>query len=350
MDSPSPEMLRLAMEYRGLTQSQLGEAAGVSQSYLSKILKEALPFPEDRVTAFADALGFPEGFFYKPAPERGDAVTCFYHRKRQSLPVGQLKRIQAEARIAGMATAELLEDVEIQASNGFLRLDLEDFDSPEHVAQEVRRAWRLPRGPLRNIVRVIEAAGGIVIKRVFGTRKLDAISHWTSDGAPLFIINADSPTDRVRFTLAHEIAHLVMHTLLTPDPEREADRFAAEFLMPAQDIAPDLAAGELTLQRFAQLKSYWRTSMAALIRRAYTLFVISQRQYERLIQRLRMRYGLTEPNPLAPEEPTIIADALAVHRDEHGLTIADLARHCRLLEADFRDLFIPHGNLRLVMT
>ncbi len=57
---------------------------------------------------------------------------------------------------------------------------------------------------------------------------------------PLFFINVTIPADRVRFSLAHEIGHIVVHQLPTDDMEREADRFAAEFLMPESAVRPDL--------------------------------------------------------------------------------------------------------------
>ena len=90
----------------------------------------------------------------------------------------------------------------------------------------------------------------------------------------------NSPTDRARFTLAHELAHLIMHRIPTPDSEGEADRFASEFLMPARDIAADLNG--FSLQKAAVLKPYWRVSMAALIQHAEDLSKITEWQHKNL--------------------------------------------------------------------
>ena len=67
-----------------------------------------------------------------------------------------------------------------------------------------------------------------------------------------------------------------MHRIPTPTMEEEADRFAAEFLMPASDIKSDLK--EMTIEKAAYLKPFWRASMQSLIYRAKTLKVITAGQ------------------------------------------------------------------------
>ena len=61
------------------------------------------------------------------------------------------------------------------------------------------------------------------------------------DDYPVILINATSPTDRKRLTIAHELGHLVLHSVdVTEELEIEANWFAAEFLMPAEVIRPQL--------------------------------------------------------------------------------------------------------------
>ncbi|TCV95980.1 uncharacterized protein DUF955 [Luteibacter rhizovicinus] len=79
-------------------------------------------------------------------------------------------------------------------------------------------------------------------------------------------VNAFHHLNRKRFTIAHEIAHFLLHSegqtefrdrtfaRRTNDPsrmEREADQFAAELLMPAEDVRQKIAAGETSLSALA---------------------------------------------------------------------------------------------------
>jgi Zn-dependent peptidase ImmA (M78 family) len=241
----------------------------------------------------------------------------------------------------------ILQGVELETTVGFQRLDVDEYGPPEEIAARVRASWHLPMGPVRNLVHTVETAGGgLVVRAPLGTRKLDAVSLWAVGQHPLFCLNDELPDERLRFTLAHEIGHIVMHATTNPEQEREADRFAAEFLMPAKEIRPELH--DLTLARARELKSYWRVSMAALIKRAFDLEQITERQYRRLFTRLgQLGYRTNEPGRLPREEPTIISEAIDIHLREYGYTVSELARSTGMYEHEFRDLFLLEDRQRL---
>src|SRR5437870_1642062 len=89
-----------------------------------------------------------------------------------------------------------------------------------------RRRSRSPTIPIHNMIRTVESAGALVYRVDFATRLLDAVSHWSPGMPPLFFLNDDAPPDRLRFSLAHELGHVVMHSVPTDNMEKEADRFA----------------------------------------------------------------------------------------------------------------------------
>ena len=108
---------------------------------------------------------------------------------------------------------------------------------------------------------------------------------------PVFFVNESIPGDRERFTLCHELAHVVLHHKPAKDPEAEADRFASEFLMPANEIRAELS--RLTIEKAADLKIRWKVSMQAIIRRARDLRAIDQDRYTNMMKRMS-RIGLSE--------------------------------------------------------
>ena len=101
-----------------------------------------------------------------------------------------------------------------------------------------------------------------------------------------------------RWTLAHEIGHIVMHSFPTGDNlEEEANTFASEFLMPAAEIAGDLS--NMTLPKAAALKSQWKTSMQSNIYRGHQLGKINDKQYESLFRKMSYKgYRTCEPGPI----------------------------------------------------
>lgn len=345
----NPNMLVLARESRGVTQAQLAADLEISQANISKFEAGLLSVDEALLERIARVLKYPIRFFFQPEAVYGYGSSCLYHRKRQSLPVHDLRRITAELNVLRIGVSRLLQSVELDSVHRFARMDIADFEeSPEYVAQLLRGAWGLPSGPVQNLTRAIENAGSIVFRCSFGTTKLDAISQWAPGLPPLFFVNADIPTDRFRFSLAHELGHVVMHQIPTNDLETEADRFASELLMPAKEIAPHLAP--LSIQKLAQMKPYWKTSMAALAKRANDLGKITPRHYRSLFTQMgSLGIRVQEPVPLPAEEPELLMQIIDVHRKQHAYSIAELSELVAVHEPEFRARYLrEQGRLRIV--
>lgn len=347
----NPEMITLGRESRGFSQTELGEKIGVKGGYFSKVENGILSVTEERFHQICDALRYPPSFFFQADRTSGQGSPCLlYHRKRQSMPILKLRQIQAKIRIQRLALLRLLRGVELTPEVSFQRFDIDEYGSPQKIARLLRVHWRLPHGPIRNLVQTVETAGGIVLRVSFETRKLDGVSEWPRGAPPLFFLNEEIPVDRWRWTLAHEIGHLVMHTIPSDNQEKEADQFAAEFLMPQKEIQMDLK--NLTLPRAIAMKPYWKVSVQGLIRHAYTLGQITERQYRRLmVQMSQMGYRKYEPQPLPPEQPTLLQEIIRLHQKAHGYSFAELSQIANLREEEFRHVFIWENhrpNLRSV--
>jgi Zn-dependent peptidase ImmA (M78 family) len=128
------------------------------------------------------------------------------------------------------------------------------------------------------------------------------------------------PTDRLRWTLTHEVGHIVMHRFPTDGMEREADQFAAEFLMPAREIQAQLFG--VTLPRLAALKPYWRVAMSQMGMRGYRTH---------------------EPVDIPAEEPTLLKELLDFHRKELGLNLQSLAKMMCVKEAELLSEYPVEG-------
>jgi Zn-dependent peptidase ImmA (M78 family)/transcriptional regulator with XRE-family HTH domain len=316
-------MLRLAREAREMTQSDLARRIGVPQSKVSKFEADLMPVSDSDLERIASVLDFPGHFFTWTDSVYGFASHEIFHRMRRRVGTRLLGRIHAEINIRQMQLRRLLGAAVIDCDE-FPRIDPDEFDGDiEGIAGAVRATWHLPPGPVRNVTEAIENAGGVIVPQDFGTRQIDAVSQWLPDLPPVFFVNTRFPGDRLRLSLCHELAHLVMHRIVQPEAESEAKRFAAEFLMPAADIRHQLQ--NVTLPKLADLKPYWKASMAALAKRAYDLQAITERQYRRLMIGLsELGYRLREPIDIAPEQPVIFQQLLDLHRKELGYSAGEL--------------------------
>jgi Zn-dependent peptidase ImmA (M78 family)/DNA-binding XRE family transcriptional regulator len=339
MTRPNPEMVVLAREARGMTQAELAVALDTTQAYVSKYESGFLKIPENVLDSLCRILKYPPEFFFQTDQVYGCGSSCFYHRKRRGITLSELRKLQAITNVLRIQVSKLLKGAAIRANNAFEPMDIGDYEnSADYIAQSVRAAWRLPLGPIHNLTAVIESAGGIIFKTSFGTNSFDAISQWLPGLPPMFFANSDVPGDRLRFTLAHELGHLIMHRVPTMEIEKEADSFAAEFLMPRKEIAPHL--NNLSLSKLAALKSYWKVSIQALLYRARELGRITPRQYRTFVMLIGKRgYRTNEPIYIEPEEPVLLNRMMEIHRNEHEYSEADLSRLVALYEDEFEKTY-----------
>ena len=308
----NPELIQLARQSRGLTQTKLASDIGVSQSLIAKYEAGVRDVPPDHLARLAEALDYPVRFFRRPMGRAGSGSEIF-HRKRARVPANVLGKNYADAAIRRMEIDALREALDgVFKLTPFPFYPIEEFDyDPEKIARTVRAVWQLPEGPVFNVTRTLEENGGIVVAHKFDPR-IDGFGCRTLGLPPVFHLNRDLPPDRWRWTLAHEIGHMVMHVERgNPDKEAEdqAHRFAAEFLAPAHHIEPQLR--RLNIGQLAPLKMQWKISMSSLVKRAKDLNTIDARQYKSLMVQLSQQgYRTREPVNLDPpvEHPSLLFD------------------------------------------
>lgn len=336
------EMVVLAREYRNLTQEELARKIKVTQGTISKIEGNIAPeISEQLIPRIASALGFPTEFFHQSGERLGFGSSAFYYRKKVAMTASDRKRISGVVNLLRLSVKKLLNSVELEPNRKLPFFRLEDFgDSPEHVARAVRAAWNLPEGPVKNITSLIESSGVIVVPCDFGTRAMDATSLRLTDMPPMIFISKAIPGDRWRFTLAHELGHLVMHDLPRDTMEEEADQFAAEFLMPEAEMKAQFSRyPRIRLQDLANLKPYWKASMAALLVRASTTGDLSAAQSKALwMQMSKAGYRIKEPVPLEVEKPENFEGLFQYFLKELNYTPEEIARSILMFPEEFSTL------------
>jgi Zn-dependent peptidase ImmA (M78 family)/transcriptional regulator with XRE-family HTH domain len=340
-------LLVLAREARALTQGELAAAISLGQGTLSKYETGMLDPTTEVVEELARELGFPASFFNQPDQPYG--FPPYHYRKRKKLSAKTLGRISAEMNIRRMHIKQMCVSFARNTNRFIPEIDPDDYHGkakkrldPEDVARTLREMWMLPRGPIANMVDLLEDNGAIVVPCDFGTDLLDALSQRT-DGMPVLIyMNINAPADRLRLTLAHELGHMVLHTTTLRDDdkmEEEADAFAGAFLLPAEDIKPQLRRG-LDLRHLANMKGYWKVSMAAIAVRADRLKLVSPYQSKSFWMEMgRLGYRKREPNEPSREDPKLLKQMIAFHRNKLGYSTLEMCKLLHLSENDYGQMY-----------
>jgi Zn-dependent peptidase ImmA (M78 family)/transcriptional regulator with XRE-family HTH domain len=312
----NPQLVVAAREALGWTQAQLAarmsELAvvrpGISQGYVSRVEKGALDATGERLELLARALRCTSEFLASDAKLWSLGDGCLYHRNRASTKASTLRQLHARVnlaylhlrRMAQIGGSTLPDPLPLgRAVGGAL--------SSRDVARQVRADVGCPVGAIASVTVVAERLGALVVHTPLGGREVDATSLHPPGECPLMVVNTDAPTDRQRFTLAHEIGHVVCVPAPGADAEEMAQRFAGEFLAPAQQILPDLRATVITPARLLQLKSTWGVSAAAVLKRARDLGVVNESRQRTLSAEIAaLGWRTAEPEPPPAETGAVV--------------------------------------------
>lgn len=339
-------MLTLARDSRGVTQAELAERIGMGQGTLSKYETGVLDAPDEFADDAGAALNYPSRFFFQQGRPYG--FPPFHFRKRKKLSAKALGKIIAEINIRRMHVEKLCVSFRLNSNRFIPEIDRDEFQGRskqvakvDDMARSLREAWMLPSGPVENVVDLLEENGGIVIPCEFGTDLLDAMSQ-RIDGLPvLFFVNVNSPMDRLRHTLCHELAHMVMHTTTFKEDgemEREADEFAGAFLLPYDELRKQLR--RFDLPHLANMKAHWKVSMASIATNAQRHNLITGYQFKRFwMDMSKLGYRKREPNEPPREHPKMLRQMIEFHRTSLDYTDADIANLLCVTSAEFQSLY-----------
>jgi Zn-dependent peptidase ImmA (M78 family) len=206
-----------------------------------------------------------------------------------------------------------------------------DAITSAHIARS--NLGYVPDKPIDDLVYDLEQQGVLIFNSPIPFSKMDAFSTWAGyeDKKPVIVlIDAEHQTTyRTRWTVAHELAHLMLHATLFGDIqefEREANAFAAELLLPEATMER-LVVGPLSLLRALKIMEEWKVSIQAVVRRAHELQLITDSNYKSLyVQISQQKKRIQEIENKVPKEKPRCLRSMAEARYPKKINYQQFAR------------------------
>lgn len=291
-----PSVLRWARERAGFDQEQLADKLKIGRQVVSE-WESSGRITVNRVDALAKCTYTPVGHLYLAEPP-DDSLPIADFRTRDDAPPGRpspnlLETVyQMQRRQMWMSEELLAQETSPLKFVGAFSLD----SPPQQVAAAMSEALRLNSGwaaaegswtnALRTLKNRIESAGVLVVfNGIVGNnthRKLDPDEFQgfalVDAYAPLiFVNNADYKTAQI-FTLAHELAHILVGRpglsklealhWTGHSTEKLCDRMAAEFLVPEEELRKRWPKAKLASDPYQDVARYFKVSTVVAARRA----------------------------------------------------------------------------------
>lgn len=345
--------LKEALTFREKKMTELAEETGISKQSLSLYANGCNVPPYENVLKIARVLNFPTEYFMSEdlctattgnTYFRSQASTAKKSRNAQKIKLEYVSKMY-EVLLNYMNVPELnlpdTDDVYIPDTVADADSN-QAFEEIEKLAERVRDCWELGNGPIDNLQYALQSNGIIVTGFSDVESAIDAFSQQiTIDGKVVYIIAlsiGSKPIERLRFDMAHELGHIMMHTWgednedISKDEfnarEKQANMFASALLLPQKAFSRMVSAYPTNVDYYLALKKKWKVSMQAMMYRTRQLGIITANQFQYMM-RIMSKNGnrIHEPGDKPGKiGDTIFQAALDMLFDGGYLTVKDLLK------------------------
>lgn len=361
-------LLYEARTARGYTQKDIAQKLAITRQAFSAYETGATVPKTEMVTMIAEELNFPFEYFYGDA-QHVDTGPIFFRRNRTA---HERTRDAIATRIRWLMRVFM--HYSLQLEFPVLNIDRkfdEEYSNEEieHITQNIRCRWKLGLGPIGNVINVLENNGFVISRFSLNLKGADACSAINDSLGDLrsYVCSIDQRDGveisavRDRFSNVHEAAHAFLHSGHSPEYiemnerqlEDEADYFASAFLLPKDTFGRE-ALFMTNVMSFVELKSRWKVSVQAMIRRCRDLELISPSTHKYLSQQVGFRrWRVREPldDSIPKESPALLKNATEFLLEEQIKTKSEILEDVNIPASDLEallgvepDYFWDKGN------
>ncbi|WP_034602875.1 helix-turn-helix domain-containing protein [Maridesulfovibrio frigidus] len=341
----NPARITLARELKGFTKKQLAEKIGKTPSAVTQY-ESGRTRPElTTFCAIALALGVTTTFFAIQNTPEISLSSCHFRANRKTSKTAKRQALQYIK--IGVSLYQRLESEGIKLPPVQIpqyELESRSGIEIENFAHAIREEWGVGTGPIPNVLNLLESKGVCVILLKEALAGLDGFSFWHEERPFIALVPNLNKGSRIQFDLAHELAHLVLHSEEDTGDlsiEREANRFAGALLAPTKSFAADCPA-RWNEQAFLEIKEVWHISMQAALYRARQIGKISESSFRwGMVQISKTGQRTNEKGEFTIAYPSLLNQALSLISND--LSLPAISESLGLSESDVKSLLKEQG-------
>jgi len=277
--------LKSARKMAGLSMAALAEKSGavVSKQAISKYEKGLINPASDVLIALASALGVKIDYFFRPSTISIEGLE-FRKKAKMTRKIENQIKYQTIDFIQKYLELEGILNTQTPFENPVTRPLVKTRQDIENAAKEIRDKWELGQGPVPHLIELLEDKGFKVFE-VSDFDYFDGLSGFVSGmNIPVVAVFKGYDLARKRFTIAHELGHLLLDFSQAEEKniEKLCHTFAGALLIPEAVMKKELGVqrSKITLWELKKLKGIFGISIQAIMARAANLSIISPNTYK----------------------------------------------------------------------
>ncbi len=287
--------IKNARKLKCLSQQKVADAIGVSKQMISKYEK-GLSIPDSgKLIKLARLFDLKVDYFFRSNKVELGEINF---RKKSKFSIKKQESLKELIKIKLENYLWLEDTLSIDSSfdNVIHNDKINALEDVENIVLKLRKHWDIGIDPIHNIIQVLEDKEIKVIELEDVDEKFDGLACFANSKYPIIVVNKNFPVERKRFTLLHELGHLLLDLpdCETDIAEKYCNKFASEFLLPKYMVIDEFGGkrNHITLPELIATQKKYGISIQAIVYRLVDAKILSKEKQKQFYQKLNFNPSL----------------------------------------------------------
>jgi Zn-dependent peptidase ImmA (M78 family)/DNA-binding XRE family transcriptional regulator len=270
-----------------LSQQNVADELGVSKQMVSKYENgEAIP-TSSRFLKLSKLFGLKIDYFFSSFQVELGEINF---RKKSSFSIKKQSSLKEQIKI------NLENYIWLEDTLSIEDISINKIEDVEKAVLKLRNEWNIGIDPIHNIIQLLEDKEIKVIELYDVDDKFDGLATYVNGKYPVIVVNGNFPVERKRFTLLHELGHLLLNlpNCETKKEEQFCNKFAAEFLFPREIVIKEFGGkrNHITLAELIATQKKYGISIPAIVYRLVDSGILSKQRHSDFYKKTRFNPSL----------------------------------------------------------
>lgn len=287
--------IKNARKLNGLTLQNVADELHVSKQMINKF-ETGTSIPNSaKLIKLSKLFGLKVDYFFNPFRIELNEVNF---RKKSTFSAKEQRSLKEKIKIS-LENYLYIEDclsINYSFDNPLSEIEIKDDEDIVKAVQKLKYEWKIGFDPVHNLIQLLEDNKIKIIEVSDVEDKFDGLATFVDDKYPVIVLNKNFPVERKRFSLLHELGHVLLHISENCNMKEEdvCHKFASEFLLPKNIVIEEFGGKRehITYNELISIQKKYGISIKAIVYRLKDAGILNKNQHSGFYKKIRFNREL----------------------------------------------------------
>ena len=287
--------IKNARKLKGLSLQEVANELHVSKQMISKY-ESGVSIPNSaRLIKLSKLFGLKVDYFFSSFKVELNEVNF---RKKSTFSIKKQNSLKERIKI-NLENYLYIEDclsINYSFDNPLKGLVINTEEDISNAVQKLRYEWEIGFDPVHNLIQILEDKKIKIIELSEVENKFDGLATYVDNKYPVIVLNKNFQVERKRFSLLHELGHILLDISSKCDMKEEdiCHKFASEFLLPKNTVIEEFGGKRkhISFSELISIQEKYGISIKAIVYKLKDVGILSENQHSTFYKRIRFNRSL----------------------------------------------------------